>query len=297
MSREWLEQRVAHWFATGWAEQFAKALKAVDGVGLSTPPLLEPADPHPDAWGEWQNPAWFSVKADAVSGAELFIGCARDTAKALVPGVEAGDAPSVEPAIEEYRRRIDQALSALSPAITRNSGKTVELGPAKQSAAPATGELGVEYQVNLGGVVHLLALVPSTDLIDTVLDAVPEVVAEAAPPGESGAPSNSAAEGSDEGRLDGSSGPDRPTSGNLDVLLDVDLDLSVSFGQAELLLEDVLTLASGSIVELNRSANDPVDVLVNNSIVARGEVVVVDGNYGIRVTEVVSRKERIRSVM
>ncbi len=63
------------------------------------------------------------------------------------------------------------------------------------------------------------------------------------------------------------------------------------------MLEDVLKLASGSIVELNRSATDPVDVLVNDAVIARGEVVVVDGNYGIRVTEVVSRKERIRSIL
>jgi flagellar motor switch protein FliN/FliY len=55
-------------------------------------------------------------------------------------------------------------------------------------------------------------------------------------------------------------------------------------------------LASGSIVELNRSAADPVDLLVNNSVIARGEVVVVDGNYGVRVTEIVSRKERIQSI-
>ena len=83
---------------------------------------------------------------------------------------------------------------------------------------------------------------------------------------------------------------------NLALLMEVDLDLSVSFGRTQLLLEDVLKLASGSIVELNRSATNPVDVLVNDAVVARGEVVVVEGNYGIRITEVVSRKERIRSI-
>jgi flagellar motor switch protein FliN/FliY len=83
---------------------------------------------------------------------------------------------------------------------------------------------------------------------------------------------------------------------NLELLLEVELDLSVSFGETVLPLQDVLKLASGSIVELNRSAADPVDLLVNNSVIARGEVVVVDGNYGVRVTEIVSRKERIRSI-
>ena len=83
---------------------------------------------------------------------------------------------------------------------------------------------------------------------------------------------------------------------NLAMLFEVDLDLSVSFGTTELPLQDVLKLASGSIVELNRSVNEPVDVLVNNCVVARGEVVVVEGNYGVRVTEIVSRKERIQSI-
>jgi len=138
--------------------------------------------------------------------------------------------------------------------------------------------------------VHLLALVPSVELVDAVLRVVPAMRAEGESP-----------EGSvEEFDEDTSAAPTEqgsPVANNFSVLLEVDLDLSVSFGQTKLLLEDVLTLASGSIVELNRSANDPVDVLVNNSIVARGEVVVVDGNYGIRVTEVVSRKERIRSAM
>jgi flagellar motor switch protein FliN/FliY len=81
------------------------------------------------------------------------------------------------------------------------------------------------------------------------------------------------------------------------MLLDVDLELSVSFGHTTLVLQEVLKLSSGSIVELNRSANDPVELLVNNAVVARGEVVVVDGNYGIRITEVVSARERIRSLL
>ena len=81
------------------------------------------------------------------------------------------------------------------------------------------------------------------------------------------------------------------------MLLDVDLELSVSFGHTTLVLEEVLKLSSGSIVELNRSANDPVELLVNDAVIARGDVVVVDGNYGIRITEVVSPRERIRSLL
>ena len=292
MSTGWKEQRVSHWFARAWAEQFARVLGGGDEES-SDLPRLEPGDPRADVWGEWQNPVWYSVQSDAVSDAAFFVGCAQDTAKALLAHVGAVDESSTETVLDEYPRRIEQALAALSPEIERNTGKTAEFSEAGSCSAPEQLELGVEYQVNLAGVVHLLALVPSAGMVSGLLDAMPPAAAR--PDAETETEPSVGGPDNDSLPKPGESG--LPTSRNLEVLLDVDLDLSVSFGKTELVLEDVLQLSSGSIVELNRSANDPVDVLVNNSIVARGEVVVVDGNYGIRVTEVVSRKERIRSVL
>jgi len=85
-------------------------------------------------------------------------------------------------------------------------------------------------------------------------------------------------------------------SRTLDLLMEVELPVSVSFGRAELPLRDVLKLNSGSIVELNRTITDPVEIIVNNCVIARGEVVVVDGNYGVRIQQVVSREERLRTL-
>ena len=85
-------------------------------------------------------------------------------------------------------------------------------------------------------------------------------------------------------------------SRTLDLLLDVDLPVSISFGKTKLPLKDVIKLTTGSIVELNRGVNEPVEVLVNNTLVARGEVVVVDGNYGVRILEIASRADRVRSL-
>jgi flagellar motor switch protein FliN/FliY len=79
----------------------------------------------------------------------------------------------------------------------------------------------------------------------------------------------------------------------LDVLLDVELPLSVSFGRTYMPVRDILKLSTGSIVELNCPANSLVDVIVNNCTIARGEVVVVDGNYGVRIDQVISRRERM----
>jgi len=83
---------------------------------------------------------------------------------------------------------------------------------------------------------------------------------------------------------------------NLDLLLDVELPLSVRFGQAELTLHHLTRLGPGSVIDLHRSADEPVEVLVSGKVIARGEVVVVEGNYGVRVTEVMSTADRIRSL-
>jgi flagellar motor switch protein FliN/FliY len=83
---------------------------------------------------------------------------------------------------------------------------------------------------------------------------------------------------------------------NLDVILDIDLPLSVRFGEAEMSLDELTKLGPGSVIDLGRSPDDPVDVLVNGRLVARGEVVVVAGNYGVRVIEVMSAPDRVRSM-
>jgi flagellar motor switch protein FliN len=85
-------------------------------------------------------------------------------------------------------------------------------------------------------------------------------------------------------------------SRTMNLLLDVDLPVSISFGRTQLPMKDVIKQTTGSIVELNRSVNEPVEVLVNQCLIARGEVVVVEGNYGVRILEIASRQERIRSL-
>ncbi len=89
-----------------------------------------------------------------------------------------------------------------------------------------------------------------------------------------------------------------PTRGaqNLDLLMDVTLPISIELGRTAMNIQDILNLGPGSVVELNKLAGEPVDLLVNNKIVAKGEVVVIDENFGVRVTSLVSPEERIRSL-
>jgi flagellar motor switch protein FliN len=120
--------------------------------------------------------------------------------------------------------------------------------------------------------------------------------------GAATAGTNSSTEGDSAGREKrgdaAESADERQDSGNwnIDLLLDVELPVCVSFGQTEMPLRDVFKLGTGSVIELDKSVNDPVTVIVNNKPIAKGEVVMVDGNYGVRILEVESTADRIRSL-
>jgi flagellar motor switch protein FliN/FliY len=90
--------------------------------------------------------------------------------------------------------------------------------------------------------------------------------------------------------------PDAKLEERIDVILDIDLPLVVRFGRTELPLKALTRLGPGSVIDLGRSPDDPVEVLVSNRVVARGEVVIVSGSYGIRIIDVVSQRERVRSM-
>lgn len=80
---------------------------------------------------------------------------------------------------------------------------------------------------------------------------------------------------------------------NLDMLLDIPLTVTVELGRTTRKVADILDLTTGSIVELDKLAGEPVDVLVNNKLIAKGEVVVIDENFGVRITDVISTKDRL----
>lgn len=84
--------------------------------------------------------------------------------------------------------------------------------------------------------------------------------------------------------------------GNIDLLLDVSLPVTVELGRTKMLIRDLLRLVPGSVVELEKLASEPVDVLVNGRVVAKGEVVVIEDNFAVRVRSVVSAAERVNNL-
>ncbi len=87
-----------------------------------------------------------------------------------------------------------------------------------------------------------------------------------------------------------------PSSNNLDLLLGVTLRVAVELGRTKMSIEDVLKLGPGSVVELEKLAGEPVDVLVNDRLIARGEVVVIEDRFGVRITDVLPPAQRVNSL-
>jgi len=92
-------------------------------------------------------------------------------------------------------------------------------------------------------------------------------------------------------------GEEVPDTANLDMLLDVNLEITVELGRTRMKFRDVLNLSNGSVVELSRQVSEPVDILVNGALLASGEVVVVDDHFAIRITKLLNRVERLKRVL
>ena len=83
---------------------------------------------------------------------------------------------------------------------------------------------------------------------------------------------------------------------SLDLILDIPLAVTVELGRSKMLINDLLQLGQGSVIELTKLVGDPLEVLVNNKLVARGEVVVVNEKFGVRLTDIVTPMERVKSL-
>ena len=178
---------------------------------------------------------------------------------------------------------LGQSLSGMASAIGSRLSREVTCGTGvEQAAGPEVREWASVYLTFKDAPLAPLLITFSQNLLD-MISAPPEV----AETGENDAvPAD-----------DNPQAPGQPLSSRtMDLLLDVDLAVSISFGKTQLAMKDILKLTTGSIVELNRGVNEPVEVLVNQCLIARGEVVVVDGNYGVRIQEISSRQDRLRGV-
>lgn len=135
--------------------------------------------------------------------------------------------------------------------------------------------------------------------IGAALAAAGSQAASAPQPGDSpnGGPLGGAAAGGAPGGAPGASA--KPTGQpvqSLDFILDIPLKVTVELGRSKMAIRDILQLAQGSVIELSKFAGEPLEVLVNDKLIARGEVVVVNEKFGIRLTDIISPVERIEQL-
>jgi flagellar motor switch protein FliN/FliY len=90
--------------------------------------------------------------------------------------------------------------------------------------------------------------------------------------------------------------PDKIGSEKLKILESIEVNISIEVGRTEMTIKDLLLLNEGSVIELDRLAGEPLDILVNGAIIAKGEVVMVGERYGVRFTDIVDPEERVESV-
>jgi flagellar motor switch protein FliN len=85
------------------------------------------------------------------------------------------------------------------------------------------------------------------------------------------------------------------THGNIDMLMDIQIPLVVELGKTEMMMRDILALSPGAIIELDSLAGEPVKITIRGKVIAQGEVVVVDENFGVKITKIANQQERIKS--
>jgi flagellar motor switch protein FliN/FliY len=250
------------WLLETWIRCFEEAVQALTG---ERPRLSagEPGAPEEPTW-------WRRERLSHPENATVWIGAAPEVIVAL--GRRVLEAAGAEQADDEqarstYAELVEQAMGMLAAALETRLGREIRRAGSEEGDGARPAE-GIPLTAHLAGQAPYRMWVAFDVVLPAESDADPPAAKEA---GESRA---------------------QP----IDLLLDVELPVSISFGRTHLPLKEVLKLTSGSIVELNRAVSDPVEVIVNNCVIARGEVVVVEGNYGVRIQEIVSRQQRLRTL-
>ena len=267
------------WLSQNWGASLARALEAMTGES----PVLEwSPDPATPAGAGGEPILWWEQEFDLVPEPSLWIGLAERTwmlvgGRALrAAGVEEIQAAEARSTALEI---ISQAFSAMAQALGDRTERAVNAAGGREApdAAPDAALRRASLRF------------PGTEAVPLLVAFSPRLAgALETPVGPSTAVAAAAA-------APAASERQMQAFKTLDLLRDVELPVSVSFGRTRMPLEDVLKLTAGSVIELDRSISEPVSLIVNDTVVALGEVVVIEGNYGLRIQQIMSRESLLRS--
>ncbi len=247
----------------------AEVLGVATGMAVRAMPAVG------DAPVDWQLPLQLSGSAAGT----VCLGLSRDGAAHMASAVlGGGDVPSEQDVVDALAALAAQAAEALG----RGSREGLALVVGAPGPAPSPAPAGARHFDLMIGAGEPVRLVAWADVLESQASHGARTPGMQAPAAARplGAPV----------ALPG------PPPRNLDVVLDIELPITVRFGETQMSLESLARLGPGSMIDLARSPDDPVDLLVNGRLVARGQVVVVSGCYGVRVSEVVSPADRLRTL-
>ena len=264
-----------------WATRLAQVVESMTGDLPKT--KVEISSPPPD-----NDLLWWEQGFSSAPGALAWVGATaaswRDIGGRILrsAGVDDGTAEDLK---STYQEALNQSLSSLAQALSSTLRKEVLclIGREKKPEGQSLQFHAVTLQIGESEIKMFASI--SQELLSSTESNAPKGEGKKAKAAVASAGSSSEAQAA------------TPSlSKSLDLLLDVELPVSVSFGRAQLPLKEVIKLTTGSIVELNRNVSEPVEIIVNNCVIARGQVVVVEGYFGVRVQQVISRQERIRTL-
>jgi flagellar motor switch protein FliN/FliY len=261
----------AEWLVAQWSSRFGEITLTMGDLQpeMHVAPIEDPTADGGLLW--WEQP--FSCAPDS----PIWIGAPQHTCMEIGNIVLAATGVEPAPAAEiqsTYFEIVRQSMASLASDIGHRTCTDVTASNGIESAPRKISRHCFKIEAKLPEKILEFYLIIGEELY--------QVIAAAAAPGMSPALQHSLEQ------------PGAPASRTFELLLDVELPVTVSFGRTAVRLQDAIKLTTGSLIELDRGLSDPVELLVNNCIIARGEVVVIEGNYGVRITEIVSQKERLQ---
>jgi flagellar motor switch protein FliN len=268
-----LQDRLSRFFEK-WSEEFTRALEMFTGIKptvISTTAQVEQAQ-------TLDSPLWwkqvYQVQIENEESAPpleqeftVWVGVPAETWTKLAAAM-AADAGQER---EMFLEMLGQAHQGAAVALSAGSMQTLHCAQAEECEAPALGSL-VLRQISID-----LREGPLPPLLLAVAPSAARALALDRPAGKTIPQTPEAANGSE----------------ILDRLMEIDLPLSVALGRAVLPIRDILKMTPGTLVELDRHIGEYADILVHGKVVARGEVVSIKGNYGVRIKEIMSREDRL----
>lgn len=280
-TRQETDESLRGWFQEVWSSSICQVLKQTSGEEFSPRVLdLKPMPRKDDTAGVW---TCFALSAQLKGGIGFFVSESDASVLSCLlakerPKENAELAPDLRAAVSQFFRRV---AGVASPVLSTKVNGAVEIN--SPDAGPPPWDLAFGFCLEVRGTKTpplRICMISDEKLTKSVKAA-----------------------GTNSPLLPVGSDRDRATAGsalendNIGLFLDIELEATLRFGERQMLLNEILELKSGSVVELDRRLKDPVELLVRGKVVAKGDLVVVDGNYALRVTQIATPADRMSSLV